>query len=431
MRFILPALAVAVALCSFSVSGAHAASASSSVTYDQLSRFSQVYNLVQRYYVRDVTDEEMISGALKGMLEHLDPHSAFLTPKEYEEMKETTSGEFFGVGIEISNVNGQVTVVTPIEDTPAYKAGVKAGDLVLAVDGVPTQDMSPQEVVTKIRGEKGTEVELLLLHKDSKSPSTIKIQRDVIPVISVKARYLEDGILWVRLTRFSEKTTIELRAAIADARKKTPIKGIVLDLRNNPGGLLDQAVSVADTFLSEGVIVSMRGKDKRLDKEFKATSSKNDVTEPIVVLVNSGSASAAEIVAGALQDLKRAVLLGERTFGKGSVQQVIPFNDAAIKITTALYFTPSNRSIQAEGIEPNLLVPFEAPSEAANETFKFDLREQNLAGHLENDKVEAKKDGKSDIVDPDAAMYLSRDNQLRMGVQLVKSLPDMQSLHNQ
>ncbi|MDL2307152.1 S41 family peptidase [Desulfovibrio sp. OttesenSCG-928-C06] len=399
--------------------------------YGHLKRFSQVYELIQHYYVRDVTNDELTSGALKGMLQNLDPHSTFLDEKEYKEMRENTAGEFFGVGIEISYENGQVTVVSPIEDTPAYKAGVLAGDIILAVDGVPTQDLTSQEVVSKIRGPKGSEVELLVLHKESRSPSQIRIKRDAIPVISVKSRYLEDGYLWVRLTRFSERTTQELNNAIKDARKQTEIKGIILDLRNNPGGLLDQAVSVSDLFLYDGVIVSMRGRVANQDKEFKASRGRNKVNEPMVVLVNSGSASASEIVAGALQDRKRAVLLGENTFGKGSVQQIMPIpgTSTAVKMTTALYYTPSGRSIQAEGIVPDLVIPFEMPREQDSDLPKFSIREKDLSKHLENGGGNSgKSSGSGSVIDPDAATFLERDNQLRMGLQLVKSMPVLQSL---
>jgi carboxyl-terminal processing protease len=245
-------------------------------------------------------------------------------------MQETTSGEFFGVGIEISTENNQLVVVSPIEDTPACKAGLKSGDIILAVDGQPTLDMTSQEAVSKIRGPKGTEVELLILHKDSKVPVEIKIVRDVIPLISVKSRFLDnDGYLWMRLTRFSERTTTELQDAIKEMSKKAPIKGIVLDLRNNPGGLLKQAVSVSDVFLKKGNIVSIRGRAGKVRENFEATNSPSDISWPMVTLINSGTASASEIVAGALQDHNRAVVLGERSFGKGSVQNVTPLEDGS------------------------------------------------------------------------------------------------------
>jgi carboxyl-terminal processing protease len=273
-------------------------------------------------------------------------------------------------------------------------------------------------------------VELLILHKDSRTPLAISIKRDAIPVISVKARYLEEGYLWVRLTRFSERTAQELEDALKKSLKQAGIKGIILDLRNNPGGLLDQAVAVSDLFLYDGLIVSMRGKITDQDREFKASRDKNKISEPVVVLVNSGSASASEIVAGALRDRKRAVLLGERTFGKGSVQQIMPIpgTSTAIKLTTALYYTPNGRSIQAEGIDPDLLVPYEAPHKPDADLPRFNVREQDLSKHLENSATGKNKVESANGVDPDAKSFLERDNQLRMGLELVKSLPALQTL---
>lgn len=397
--------------------------------YSHLKRFSEVRDIVQKDYVREVSNDELIEGALKGMLQSLDPHSAFLTPDEFSEMRETTSGEFTGVGIEISSDNGKIVVVTPIDDTPAQAAGIKAGDVILAVDGRPTMEMSQQEVVSCIRGPKGSSVELLILHKNESSPVTLKIERAFIPLLSVRSRYLEEGFLWVRLSRFSEKTTDELEKALAEARKKTPIKGVILDLRNNPGGLLDQAARVADVFLQDGLIVSVKGRGAGLQREFSARRGSKEVTEPLAVLINSGSASAAEIVAGALQDRKRALLIGERSFGKGSVQEVKPVGNFAIKLTTALYYTPSGRSIQAEGIEPDLLIPFETPRENASSP-QMRLRERDLSRHIENLDNKNGKAGESDAFKPDpaATAMLENDNQLRMALQVLKSLPRIQEL---
>ena len=400
--------------------------------YDYLKRFGKVLDLIRSSYVRDVSSEELITSAIKGMLQGLDPHSNFMDKEEFKDMQETTAGKFYGVGIEISTENNQIIVVSPIEDTPAYKAGVKAGDAILAVDGQPTQDMTMQEAVSKIRGPKGSEVELLLLHKDDKTPASVKIVRDAIPMISVKARFIdEDGVLWVRLTRFSERTSEELTEALATMSKKMPIKGVVLDLRNNPGGLLDQSVEVADVFLRRGVIVSMRGRGDEVLKSYEAKSGPNDINAPMVVLVNPGSASASEIVAGALQDHNRAVLVGERTFGKGSVQNIIPLEDGtAVKLTIALYYTPSGRSIQAEGIVPDIVVPFEAPREDTGAP-RFNLpREKDLSRHLEV-KRDAKGDDKDKpkLVEEETAKILSQDNQLRMGLQLVRGLPKISEIH--
>jgi carboxyl-terminal processing protease len=421
---------------------------------EELKRFSQVLNIVERHYVNEVTRSGLIDGAVKGMLQSLDPHSTLLNKEEFKEMKETTSGEFFGIGIEITMEGSQVVVVTPIEDTPAYKAGFKPGDLILSVDGQPTMDMGLQDVVSRIRGPKGTEVELVFMHRDDKSPTTVTIKRDAIPLISVKTRELEPGYHWMRLTRFSERTTQELLDALDDINKKGSLKGLVLDLRNNPGGLLDQAVRTADCFLRDGLIVSVRGRDEQANREFQATEQKTDVTVPVVVLVNAGSASAAEIVAGALGDQKRALLLGERTFGKGSVQHIIPLPDASgVKLTVALYYTPSGRSIQAEGIVPDIVVPFEIPRDEDGKMSSRFLREQDLRRHLEVDrsgkaKESAKenedadkerqaakdkgkknqKDRKPDAVSAEAWELLERDNQLRMGLQFVKNLPKLRQI---
>ncbi|WMW65481.1 S41 family peptidase [Nitratidesulfovibrio liaohensis] len=395
--------------------------------YDSLKRFSQVLDLVERYYVRDVPRKDLINGAVKGMLQGLDPHSTFLSVEEFKEMQESTSGEFFGIGIEISSENGQLIVVAPIEDTPAHKAGLKSGDIILAVDGVPTQDMTTQEAVSRIRGAKGTEVELSILHRDAKAPEVVRLVRDAIPLISVKSKMLEDGYHWVRLTRFSERTTGELVDALKEAGKKG-MKGIILDLRNNPGGLLDQAVSVSDTFLKDGVIVSIRGRMEDASREYRAKTQPGDVSVPMVVLVNAGSASASEIVAGALRDHNRALILGERTFGKGSVQNVIPLSDGAgLKLTVALYYTPNGRSIQAEGIEPDFEVPFELPRDEEKAHRLNMVREKDLNRHLENGS--SGKDARpSAKAADDVKQALEKDNQLRMALQFVKRLPRLKDI---
>jgi carboxyl-terminal processing protease len=396
-----------------------------------MKRFTKALDLVRSGYVHDVSNEELMNGAIKGMLQSLDPHSTFLDKTDYEEMKDSTSGQFYGVGIEISTRNNQLIVVSPIEDTPADKAGLKAGDLILAVDGQSTQDMSMQEAVSKIRGAAGTEVELLILHKDSAAPVAVKIVRAAIPYTSAKTRFLdEDGFLWVRVTRFSDRTTEELKDALKDQAKKAEIKGIVLDLRNNPGGLFQQSIKVADLFLGSGNIVSTRGRGGEIMESHDARTSAGDLLCPMVVLINAGSASAAEIVAGALQDNNRAVLVGERTFGKGSVQTVIPLGDGTgIKFTIALYYTPSGRSIQAEGIAPDLEVLFEpAREEDSGSLTRFRTREADLSRHLENGAKKpaedsGEKDKKPKLVEEDTRKQLALDNQLRMALQLVRSLP--------
>ena len=400
---------------------------SADADYDALRRFSQVLDMVEQYYVKDVEQKELIDGALKGMLQGLDPHSTLLSTKEFQEMQESTNGEFFGVGVEIAMENGQVLVVAPIEDTPGYRAGLRSGDIIVAVDGQYTMEMSLSEASSKMRGKRGTEVELLVLHKGEQRPVTMRIKREAIPVVSVKARELEPGYHWIRLTRFSGRTTQELLDALRDA-KKNDIKGIVLDLRNNPGGLLDQSVSVSDVFLKDGVIVSIRGREEGNSRSYSAKSQADDVDVPMVVLVNAGTASAAEIVAGALRDQKRALILGERTFGKGSVQNIIPLPDGTgLKLTVALYYTPSGKSIQAEGIVPDFELAWEAPRE--QDKSDLSLREQDLSRHLE----QAGKNGKSRKKADDKAaeeneQLLARDNQLRMALQFVKTLPALRQL---
>lgn len=396
--------------------------------FEAARRFSQVLDIVEHNYVKDISQIELINGAVKGMLQGLDPHSTFMTAEEYKEMQETTQGEFVGVGIEISLENGQVVVVAPIEDTPAFRAGLLPGDVILTIDGHPAQELSLQEVVSRIRGARGTEVELGILHNDAKTPQTIRIVRDAIPMVSVKSKPLEDGYYWIRLTRFSERTTNELKDALNAALKESPdgLKGIILDLRNNPGGLLDQAVSVSDAFLKKGDIVSIKGRDENALRTYTAKNQSDDVSVPMVVLINAGSASASEIVAGALRDQKRALIMGERSFGKGSVQNIIPLADGSgLKLTVALYYTPNGSSIQAEGITPDVEVVYEPPK--AEDSPRMSLREQDLNRHLEN----SKKHEKSKTSKDEGKEQLNRDNQLRMGLQMVKSLPKIQEIKSE
>lgn len=396
--------------------------------FEALKRFSQVLDMVESYYVKPVTRKELIDNSIKGMIEELDPHSTYLTPEDYKEMQVDTTGKFSGIGIEISLEQGRLTCVSPIEDTPAYKAGMQAGDLILEIDGESTQDMTLMDAVKRIRGEKGTVVKLLILHKDSNKPVEIPIVRGTIPIVSVKSQSLEDGYLYLRLTKFHESTTKNMREKIAEYKKTHPLKGIILDLRNNPGGLLSQAASVSDTFIDEGTIVYIQGKDKTKRNDFFAHKDANLVTVPLVVLINAGSASASEIVAGALQDHKRALIIGERSFGKGSVQTIIPMADGSgIKLTTALYYTPNGRSIQAQGIEPDLVIPFVAPPKDEDKVMRdrFTVREKDLNRHLENGN------GSKKATDKDAEKAkdrLERDNQLRMALELVKSLPKLKQI---
>lgn len=399
--------------------------------FEALKRFSQVLDMVEQHYVKDIPRSELIRDAIKGLLEQLDPHSAYLTEEDFKDIQESTAGKFSGIGIEISLDNGRLTVVSPIEDTPAHKAGLRAGDIILEIDGQTTQEMNLNDAVKRIRGQSGTSVTLVILHKGSKTPEEVSITRGTIPIISVKTQELEKGYIFLRLTRFSDTTTRDMREQLKDYMKKSSLKGIVLDLRNNPGGLLEQAVSVADTFLAEGLVVYIQGKDKAQRKDFLARKEPTDIVDvPIVCLINSGSASASEIVAGALQDTNRALILGEKTFGKGSVQTVIPLADGAgIKLTTALYYTPKGRSIQAEGIVPDLDIPFvpirEDDSELSDLRKRFTIREKDLSGHLENNvPKKEKKIRESDTV----KTLLAKDNQLRLALELVKQLPKIRQI---
>jgi C-terminal peptidase (prc) len=435
MRLIVRLLVVGL-VCAISAGSVCFAAEDAVSRYNYMKRFSKAFDLVRNSYVREVTNDDLMNGAIRGMLQSLDPHSTFLDKKDFEKMQETTTGEFFGIGIEMTSENNQLMVVSPIEDTPAHKAGLRSGDLILAIDGQPSSDMSTQEAASKIRGPKDTEVELLILHKEANAPETVRLKRDAIPLVSVKSRFLDDnGIAWVRVTRFTEKTTTELHDAIEDLKKKGEVKGIVLDLRNNPGGLLKQSVTVANAFLDKGAIVSIRGRGSHILESHSADPKKAVVQAPMVVLINPGTASASEIVAGALQDNKRALVVGERSFGKGSVQNIHPLEDGtAVKLTIALYYTPNGRSIQAEGITPDIEIPFEAPStEEKKPSFEIP-REKDLSGHIEltgkeSGKEPGKEEDKDDkkaqkkLVEKETQGMLDRDNQLRMALQLARGLP--------
>jgi carboxyl-terminal processing protease len=391
--------------------------------YASLKQFSHVLDMVEKSYVQEIDREKLIQGAIKGMLKNLDPHSAYLDKDAFQEMEVETQGEFTGVGIEITIQDGRLTVVSPIEGTPAYKAGLKAGDTILKINGEPTRDITIMDAVDKIRGPKGTEVELTVLHEDENQPVTITVERDVIPMQSVKTRDMGAGYVYARISNFNQKTTDDLRQALEQREKW---KGIVLDLRNNPGGLLDQAVSVADMFLSQGKIVYTKGRVKQARMSFSADRQEKDVEAPIVVLVNAGTASAAEIVAGALQDHKRALVVGQQSFGKGSVQTIIPLQkNRGIKLTTARYYTPSGNSIQAQGIIPDISVPYLRSDGGQGDGESSVMREQDLEGHL----IPKAKGEEGDVEKEKVLELLRGDNQLRVAYELVKSLPRIQELH--
>ena len=363
---------------------APAASGKAPLPLDDLRTFAEVMDRIKAAYVEPVSDKTLLENAIKGMLSNLDPHSAYLEPEAFAELQESTSGEFGGLGIEVGMEDGFVKVVSPIDDTPASKAGIQPGDLIVKIDGQPTKGLSMMEAVDKMRGKAGSKIELTLV-RDGGRPFDLTLTRAVIKVRSVKSQMLEDGYGYLRISQFQVNTGEEVGKALAKLRKENgdkKLRGLVMDLRNNPGGVLQAAVEVADHFLKSGLIVYTEGRLANSELRFNADPADASEGVPLVVLINGGSASASEIVAGALQDHKRAVLMGTDSFGKGSVQTVLPLNnDRALKLTTALYYTPKGRSIQAQGIEPDIVVErAKLTREQAAEGF----READLAGHLGN-----------------------------------------------
>jgi len=358
--------------------------------------FTEVFEQVRANYVEPVNDKQLVEGAIKGMLGSLDPHSNYMDAKEYREMQVQTRGEFAGLGMQVTMENGLVKVISPIDDTPAARAGLKPGDLILAIDKAPVTDMTLSEAVDKLRGPVGTQVELSV-RRQGLDPFEVTLTRAEIHVEPVKYHLVGSDIGYIRITSFSERTGSALETAVKAMRQQAGDKfaGIVLDLRNNPGGLLDQAVAASNAFLDQGEIVSIRGRRAQDTRRFEAQSGRDLARGlPMVVLINGGSASASEIVAGALQDHHRAVLLGTRSFGKGSVQTVLPVKESggAIRLTTALYFTPSGRSIQATGIEPDVVVE---PAKIEKVDVAGRLREADLRGALKNTDAEAQDKAKS------------------------------------
>ena len=416
---------------------------------------AEVYGQIKANYYQDKADDKLLEGAMKGMVAGLDPHSEYMTNKDYADLKESTSGEFGGLGMEVGAEDSFIKVVAPIEDTPAERAGVKSGDLIVKIDGASTRGMTVSEAVKKMRGKPGTSITLTLSRKDANKPIVVKITRAIIKVKSVRHYLLEPGYGYIRISQFQERTVPALNEAAQALEKenKGSLKGLVLDLRDDPGGLLNGAVGVSAAFLQPNVnVVSTKGRDgkdgmtlKAVPEDYMLSSGKDPLanlppelkTIPLTVLVNSGSASASEIVAGALQDHKRAVIVGTQSFGKGSVQTVLPLsNGSAVKLTTALYYTPNDRSIQAQGIVPDV--------EVKDKNRTFESREADLVGHIgnpiggdevkggifepddsSNDKADKKAEDEDDIVarrTPNPA----KDDQLRKALELVKSPAEWQ-----
>jgi len=368
------------------------AHAEKSETYNQLNLFADVFERIRSQYVKEVEDEELIEAAINGMLTSLDPHSAYLNSKKYENMRVQTSGEFGGLGIEVTMDKGVILVVSPIDDTPADRAGIEAGDYITRINGEQINGLTLNEAVEKMRGKVGTDIKISIARKDENSLIELTLTRAIIEVKSVR-HHIEDEVGYIRISSFTEKATPGLREAISEIKKElgNNMQGIVLDLRNNPGGLLDQAIDVTNVFLDRGEIVSTRNRNDQNIQRYNAKSGDSIDSKPLVVLINGGSASASEIVAGALQDHERAVILGTKSFGKGSVQTVIPLSiDGAMSLTTAYYFTPSGNSIQGEGILPDVVV--EQLRLENKETVENRRSESSLRGSLANPNTAQEED---------------------------------------
>jgi carboxyl-terminal processing protease len=378
----------------------------------ELRLFTQVFEQIRRGYVEEVADTELLENAIAGLLLELDPHSVYLNQTDYEELQESATGEYGGLGLQVGSERGMIKVISPIDDSPAAKAGIEAGDFIVEVDGTPVRGMAVQKAIDKLRGEKGTSIQLTLFREGQEGPLDVTVVRDTIQVSSVRSRIIEPGYGYVRVSQFQVSSGDDFKDALISLKEKEPaLKGLIIDLRNNPGGLVPASVEIADAVLDGGTVVYTEGRLPSANVSFDAASGDMLQGTPIVVLINGGSASASEIVAGALQDHQRAAIIGTQSFGKGSVQTVIPLGDGrAVKLTTARYFTPNGRSIQAEGIVPDIIVE---PAEIRLYKKRKQVRESDLDGHLEqaDNKKEKTEDRDKDITD---------DNQLYEALNVLK-----------
>lgn len=384
------------------------------VPVDELRAFAEVMERISAAYIEDIDDKTLLESAIRGMLYELDPHSEYLTPDQFTDLQVNTSGEFGGLGIEVSMENGFVKVVTPLDGTPASKADIRAGDLIIKIDDTFVKGLALDEAVGMLRGEIGSSVQLQIISGDSDKPRKVTLKRDRIELKSVRSEMIEPGYGYVRVTQFQNNSGRDLERHVSKLLDEGELNGLVLDLRNNPGGVLNAAVQIADLFLDGGLIVYTQGRDESNRTNYAATPGDMLAGLPVVVLVNAGSASASEIVAGALQDQQRAILVGERTFGKGSVQTVLPLHaDRALKLTTARYYTPNGRSIQAEGIQPDIttnVARVELQAEASG------FREANLRGHLQNGQAQDEKP------ESEEASLAERDYTLYEGLAILKGI---------
>ena len=419
-------LVIVLFFLSFLAVGTANSKESKKETYEQLDLFGQVFDLVKSKYVEEVKSKDLIEAAINGMLSSLDPHSGFLVPKSYDDMQVDTKGSFGGLGIEVTQQDGFVKVVSPMDDTPAYKAGVLAGDFITFVDDKPMLGLSLSEAVEIMRGPVGSTIKLTIVREGLEDPIEVQVIRDVIKLTAARVR-IENNVVIMRVTTFNEQTMPNLedgiKAVMEQIGEKEP-KGFVLDLRNNPGGLLSEAISVTDLFLDQGEIVSTRDREGKGER-YKAI--KGDIAEgkPLVILINAGSASASEIVAGALQDHRRAIVLGTKSFGKGSVQSVLPMGQSGgIRLTTARYYTPSGRSIQALGVTPDIFLKFKRVEESEEDKRKT-FSEADLEGALSNDSLtdtEKEMLRKEEISFQETNERRSKDNQLAHAIDLIEGL---------
>lgn len=441
--------AVVVAFLSIFIisSQRHSSAEAKGSDYESIELFTDVMAIIKKSYVEDVDTKKLVYGAINGMLSSLDPHSSFMPPDTYKEMKIDTKGAFGGLGIEISIKDGVLTVISPIEDTPAFKAGIKSGDMILKIDDKFTKDLNINDAVKRMRGQKGSKVILTIMREGFDKPKEFPIVRDIIQVKSVRFHLMDGGYGYVRIAQFQEKTDDDLSKALKAMKEeyKGELKGLVLDMRNDPGGLLDQAVKVADHFVAEGqMIVYTEGREKDSKMQFTAKKGSKEPNYPIVVVINGGSASASEIVAGALQDHKRAIILGTQSFGKGSVQTIIPLSDdSGLRLTTARYYTPKGRSIQAKGITPDITVDaVELPKTTAKKDAQH-LREKDLENHFETedmkgagdqkkeDKKSEKKDEKTEKPSQKLEENLKTDYQVLRALDLLKGWELIKSMDNE
>jgi carboxyl-terminal processing protease len=382
---------------------------------DELRTFADVYNQIRAGYVEEIKDSTLLEYAIQGMLMNLDPHSVYLTKDAFEDLQTNTSGEFSGLGLEVGMENGYVKIIAPIDGSPAAEAGLLPGDVILKLDNNPVKGMSLNDAIELMRGPKGSEIMLTIGRQGESQPFEVTLVRDTIKVASVRQRILEPGYGYIRIAQFQTHTGEDVNAALAKLKAKGPLKGLVLDLRNNPGGVLRSSVDVADLFMDGGLVVYTEGRLANSDMRYEARPVDDSDGAPLVVLINGGSASASEIVAGALQDHGRAVIMGTNSFGKGSVQTVLPISESrAVKLTTALYFTPNGRSIQASGIEPDIVV--ERAKVTALENSR-QISEADLSGHLENANGAQERPPRNS-----AAGLLSSDNQLYEALSLLKGV---------